>query len=139
VIENLTAEKFSQSLVKRYGLTKNPDTQNFMIVLQYMDSNLCDFLVKTTELSWKTKFKFVRNISNSIRKIHNQNIIHKNLYSKNILVDEAKPHCVVSDFGLYVPKVIDEIPSDYADLMWDSNTENRPNAITIMKKNGEFA
>ncbi|CAG8844927.1 10613_t:CDS:1, partial [Racocetra persica] len=56
VIKNLTFEKFSQSLIKCYGLTRNPNTQDFMIVLQHMDSNLGEFL-RTNELSWKTRFK----------------------------------------------------------------------------------
>ncbi|CAG8435132.1 9994_t:CDS:2 [Scutellospora calospora] len=93
----LTLEKFSQSLIKCYGLTRNPETQDIMIVLEHMDNNLNDFLAKT-ELTWKIKFRIVRNISNGIRKIHNQKAIHKNLHSRNVLVDESKPHCVVSDF-----------------------------------------
>ncbi|CAG8527876.1 7456_t:CDS:2 [Cetraspora pellucida] len=101
-IKSLTFERFSQSLIKCYGLTRNHNTLDFMIVFQCMDSNLSEFLAKK-ELSWKTRFKMVRNISNSIRKIHNQEEIHKNLHSKNILVDEAKPHCVVGDFGIYKP------------------------------------
>ncbi|CAG8808796.1 19636_t:CDS:1, partial [Gigaspora rosea] len=57
-ITSLTVEKFSQSFIKCYLLlTRNPDTQEFMFVLKHMDSNLYDYLVKTTDLTWKTKFK----------------------------------------------------------------------------------
>ncbi|CAG8599372.1 12995_t:CDS:2, partial [Dentiscutata heterogama] len=97
--ENLTIEKYSQSLIRCYGFTRDPTTQSYMLVLQHMDSNLRDFLTKKPDLPWKIKFKIVRNISNGIRKLHKvSNSAHKNLHPRNILVDEAKFHCVISDF-----------------------------------------
>ncbi|CAG8610733.1 14749_t:CDS:2 [Racocetra fulgida] len=46
-----------ESLVKCYGLTKDPETQTFMLVLHKMDSDLRQFLEENTDLPWKIKFK----------------------------------------------------------------------------------
>ncbi|CAG8475835.1 4062_t:CDS:2, partial [Gigaspora margarita] len=95
-----TEQLFSQSQVRCYGLTRNPHTQKFVLVFHKMDSDLRRFLKANSDLDWKIKFKMVRNISNSIRKLHNQDHIHRDLHSGNVLVDKNKFHCVLSDFGL---------------------------------------
>ncbi|CAG8524987.1 25021_t:CDS:2 [Dentiscutata erythropus] len=141
VIENISIEKYSQSLIRCYGFTKDPTTRNYMLVLQHMDSNLRDYLTKKPDLPWKIIFKIVRNISNGIRKLHKlSNSAHKNLHPRNILVDEAKFHFdeFASDIinGLR-PKVVDGTPLDYTALMvkcWDAIPENRPDANIVMKE-----
>ncbi|CAG8829614.1 33291_t:CDS:2, partial [Racocetra persica] len=82
---SFTIEPYSQSLVKCYGLTKDPETRTFMLILHKMDSDLRQFL---------------EEISNSIRKLHNKGKIYKDLYPKNILINKDKLHCVLCDFGL---------------------------------------
>ncbi|CAG8527175.1 27919_t:CDS:2 [Dentiscutata erythropus] len=153
---SITVEPFYQSLVRCYGLTRDPETKNFMLILQKMDFDLKQFLCKNPEIDWKIKFKMVRNISNSVRKLHNKGKIHKDLHLKNILVNKYKHHCVVSDFGLcgrpiseleiegkkqdIINRTQSEYP-DYADLMnkcWDENPGNRPDAKTIMNKMEDF-
>ncbi|CAG8590969.1 1065_t:CDS:2 [Scutellospora calospora] len=94
------AEKYSQSLVKSYGLTRNFETREFMLVLQHMDSDLCNFIERNPKLDWKFRYKIVRNISNSIRKLHNLDFIHGDLHPGNVLIFEDKLHCVLNDFGL---------------------------------------
>ncbi|CAG8527834.1 7454_t:CDS:2, partial [Cetraspora pellucida] len=128
---SFTVEEFSQSLVKCYGLTRDPKSDSFMLVLHKMDSDLRDFLVKNPKLSWKSKLKMVRNIANSIRKLHNKGNIHRDLHPKNILVNEDNCHCVVSDFGLCGSsnRIYGNAPYIAPELWY----ENRPDAITIMK------
>ncbi|CAG8785803.1 17922_t:CDS:2 [Gigaspora margarita] len=137
-----TEQLFSQSQVRCYGLTRSPHTQNFVLVLHKMDSDLRRFLKANSDLSWKIKFKMVRNISNSIRKLHNQDHIHRDLHSGNVLVDKNKFHCVLSDFDIYVNDIIQElklVPVNRKSTKWNilkgANSEKRfDTEVIIMKK-----
>ncbi|CAG8726551.1 10695_t:CDS:1, partial [Dentiscutata heterogama] len=115
------------------------------------------------DLPWKIKFKMVRNISNGIRKLHKlSNSAHKNLHSRNILIDEAKFNCVISDFwrdppgkssnNIYrnisytAPEVLCNKPytikSDIYSLgiiMWELSSDKPPFNDKITRSNAEFA
>src|SRR2546423_4481163 len=69
--------------------------------MDYMENgNLRDFLVKEyTNLNWENKIKILLDIINGLKKIHEQNIIHRNLHSGNILKD-LNNKSYIADLGL---------------------------------------
>ncbi|GBB99983.1 hypothetical protein RclHR1_00370024 [Rhizophagus clarus] len=74
-------------ITQLYGITKNPDTEEFMMVLEYAThGSLRDYLKnKYTELKWKDKLEILINIIDNLEFIHDRNYIHKDLHSGNIL------------------------------------------------------
>ncbi|RIB00574.1 kinase-like domain-containing protein [Gigaspora rosea] len=74
--------------------------ESYKMVLQFAnDGNLRDYLVRNfSTLRWEDKFRIAGEIAQGLVFLHDNNIIHKNLHPKNILVLDNK--MMVADFGL---------------------------------------
>ncbi|RIB11934.1 kinase-like domain-containing protein, partial [Gigaspora rosea] len=94
------------NVVKFYGISRELQTKNFMLVLQFADGdNLRDFLkLKSNKdnnyyrISWAELIKIARGITLGLKYLHENNIIHRDLHSKNILLDNGK--VLIADFGI---------------------------------------
>ncbi|UZO10437.1 uncharacterized protein OCT59_002019 [Rhizophagus irregularis] len=77
-------------LIKPYGFTKDPKLDNYILVMQYAsEGDLHKYLQKEfTEIDWKTKIIILEYISRGLFTIHDENFIHRDLHSGNILVDD---------------------------------------------------
>ncbi|RHZ84180.1 hypothetical protein Glove_84g139 [Diversispora epigaea] len=76
-----------------YGISKNPSTQNYVIVMELFDENLHNFLTNTFwDLSWKLKINILESIAWELRSFHTKYLAHRNLHSGNILI----VHCNIS-------------------------------------------
>src|SRR5579871_1418672 len=73
--------------MKFYGITKDPQTEEFMMVLEYAEyGNLRNYLkTNFSNLKWKDKLDFLQNIVYNLKIIHEWNYIHKDLHGGNIL------------------------------------------------------
>ncbi|KAF0458584.1 kinase-like protein [Gigaspora margarita] len=71
-----------------------------MLVLQFANGgNLRDYLSNSfNDLKWEDKFRMAKEIAQALLYLHNKDIIHRDLHSKNILVHEGK--MLLADFGL---------------------------------------
>ncbi|RIB23140.1 kinase-like domain-containing protein [Gigaspora rosea] len=77
------------------------------MVLEYADEGtLRDYLmVNFTKLQWTDKLHIAKEIALGLLFLHDNNIIHRDLHSKNILIYQKQPK--ITDFGL--SKQINEI------------------------------
>ncbi|CAB4431944.1 unnamed protein product [Rhizophagus irregularis] len=96
----------SNDIIKFYGFTKNPDTSNYMVVLDYANKgNLRGNLTKIIKNDWKQKLHMLNDIISGLDKIHKQNLIHCDFHDGNILnhnvINEDKIY--ISDLGLCRP------------------------------------
>ncbi|RHZ44156.1 hypothetical protein Glove_756g31 [Diversispora epigaea] len=67
------------------GISKNPSTQNFIIVT-HLDDDLHNCLTKTFwDLRWETKIKLLLSIAGGLRSLNALNLVHCSLHSGNIL------------------------------------------------------
>lgn len=67
-------------------MTREPTTQDFMLVLEPMTINLGDFLLKNaSSLNWQQKIEIFYDITYSLMKIHDSKLIHRDLHPGNIL------------------------------------------------------
>ncbi|PKY18543.1 kinase-like protein, partial [Rhizophagus irregularis] len=71
-----------------------------ILVLEYAnEGNLRDYLKKKfTYLRWNDKIQMALDITGGLKFIHSKEIIHRDLHSKNILVNNGK--LLIADFGL---------------------------------------
>ncbi|RHZ44159.1 hypothetical protein Glove_756g15 [Diversispora epigaea] len=71
---------------KYYGISKNPSTQNYIIVMDLFDDNLHNFLSKTFwDLRWNSKIDILLSIAWGLDCLHAKNFVHCDLHSGNIL------------------------------------------------------
>ncbi|GBB89844.1 hypothetical protein RclHR1_16680003 [Rhizophagus clarus] len=97
-------------IIEIYGITLNPETKNYMIVLQYAEyGNLRNYLIKNyNELNWEKKIYILYTIANGLDQIHKKGLIHRNLHIGNIL--RSKYETSITDMGLCKP-------ADYNDAL----------------------
>ncbi|KAF0421272.1 kinase-like protein [Gigaspora margarita] len=87
------------NIIKFYGLTKDP-YGDYHIILQYADDgNLREYLEKNfSVMKWSDKLRTASEIAQGLMSLHEHNIIHKSLHSKNILIHQGQ--IMISDSGL---------------------------------------
>src|ERR1043165_2355659 len=94
-----------------YGITKDPETNNFMMVMQYAYyGSLRQHLNNNfNSLNWKSKLWNLYLITRGLRNIHNNKLIHHDFHSGNILCLEWKSslYSRITDLGLCKPENIE--------------------------------
>src|SRR5579871_5167558 len=80
----------SLRIVKCYGITKDSETNNFMIVMEYAQCGSLRHHLNNSfsSLNWNDKICNLGNITNGLRTIHKNGLIHHDLHSGNILNNE---------------------------------------------------
>ncbi|RHZ83953.1 hypothetical protein Glove_86g82 [Diversispora epigaea] len=84
---------------KYYGISRNPSTQNYIIVMNLFDDDLHNFLTKTFwELGWQSKIDILFSSACCLENLHEKNLVHCDLHSGNILLESIDS--TVLDLGL---------------------------------------
>ncbi|RHZ75459.1 hypothetical protein Glove_213g56 [Diversispora epigaea] len=91
-------------LIRFYGITQDPETQSYMMVLEYAkDGNLREYLkINFNNTNWKQKLINLWYLTYNLRNIHELDIIHQDFHPGNILSSsfENTYSIKISDFGL---------------------------------------
>lgn len=84
-----------------YGITKDPKTGNYNMVINYLrDGNLRTYLKNNKhKLNVRDKVRIFYNILDSLDDVHCKDFIHCDLHSGNILMERSGA-CYITDFGL---------------------------------------
>src|ERR1043166_2647607 len=96
-------------LIRFYGITKDPETNNFMMVMKYANNgNLRQFLNNNfNSFDWEKKLRNLFVIAHGLSKIHDKGLIHHDFHCGNILSndDYALETCYpqITDLGLCKP------------------------------------
>jgi len=88
-------------LNKYYGITQNPITGDFIIIMKYYKlGSLKDYITRNFyNIKWNEKLNILIHIVQGLNHLHNQNIIHRDFHSGNILY-ENEIDIVISDLGI---------------------------------------
>jgi serine/threonine protein kinase len=88
-------------IIKLYGITQDPKTENYIMVLDYAkNGNLRNYLDKNYDkLSWGNKLNCLHNIAHGLLDIHEKGLIHRDLHIRNILIKLEDLTCI-TDMGL---------------------------------------
>ncbi|CAI2167640.1 9066_t:CDS:2 [Funneliformis geosporum] len=81
-----------------YGITRDPITHNFMIVMQYFERG---DLYNQTFLDWREKILSLLKISLKLKEIHDLGLVHKNLHGGNLFpIDYDEYEWIITDTGI---------------------------------------
>ncbi|GBC29517.2 kinase-like domain-containing protein [Rhizophagus irregularis DAOM 181602=DAOM 197198] len=138
----------NSSILNVYGISQDPDTKKIIIVLEYAEGGSYSNWINNNykDFDWKNKIQTLLSIIEGLGGIHKK---HKaaDIYSFGMIMyftatgKQPFNNCAHDhDLKLEIcngirPEVNElEAPKCYTDLMrrcWDSNPDNRPNAIEI--------
>src|SRR5688572_13298942 len=85
-----------------FGITQNPDTKDFIIVMKYYKYDLKNYITTNKDfhnIKWDKKLRILKYIANGLNYVHSQNIIHQDLHSGNILCED-EDDVIISDLGI---------------------------------------
>src|ERR1043166_1773804 len=95
--------KYGQ-IVPCFGLTKDPLDGNYMLVMNLMDIDFRKYLQQNhNKLTWKEKIQITDSIIYALSLIHQENAIHRDLHSGNILFYQPNQRFQISDLGFCGP------------------------------------
>ncbi|RHZ43536.1 hypothetical protein Glove_1033g5 [Diversispora epigaea] len=80
-----------------YGISRNPSTQNYIIIMELFDDDLHNFLTMNfRDLRWEPKIEILASIACGLESIHTKNLVHCDLHSGNLLLNYG----YYSDMGI---------------------------------------
>ncbi|RIA97001.1 kinase-like domain-containing protein [Glomus cerebriforme] len=98
---NLTFRFIFMMLLDVIGITQDPNTKDYMMVLYYCeDGNLKDYLNKYN-ISYEYRIQQLFGISRGLLDIHNVGKVHRDFHSGNILFSHGSSF--ISDLGMCQP------------------------------------
>ncbi|RHZ83801.1 hypothetical protein Glove_87g236 [Diversispora epigaea] len=102
----------SGASIQFYGITQDPETHSYMMVLEYAkDGNLREYLkINFNNINWRQKLNNLSELSSNLMRIHGLDIVHQDFHPGNILSYNFKLYLIISDFGL--SKLIGENPNN---------------------------
>ncbi|GES75236.1 kinase-like domain-containing protein [Rhizophagus clarus] len=105
------------------GICLDENTNEYLLIIQYADGgNLRQYLKNHLgKLTWNNKIKLAHQITEGIRYLHDKDIIHQNLYYKNILIHKKEAKIKLDIIKNTAMNVSDEIIS-YVDPKLLGNT-----------------
>src|ERR1051325_9749169 len=104
----LTVKTLADTIVQCYGITKDPKTNNFMMVMEYASyGSLRQHLDKNfNSLNWNNKLYNLYFIAGGLNQIHEKGLIHHDFHCGNILNNKNSVGSIISqiaDLGLCKP------------------------------------
>ncbi len=93
----------SEDIVRCYGITKDPETNDFMMVMQYIENgSLRQHLNNNfNSFDWKKKLNNLFWIATGLKDIHKNKLIHQDFHCGNILCYDK--YSYITDLGLCKP------------------------------------
>ncbi|GBB85040.1 hypothetical protein RclHR1_11600005 [Rhizophagus clarus] len=91
-------------VIKYYGITQDPESKDFMLVMEYANGkNLHKYVRENFEdITWNDKINILWKISEGLITIHEKNFIHRDFHSGNIFLSETDSYqrWQIGDLGL---------------------------------------
>ncbi|GES95559.1 kinase-like domain-containing protein [Rhizophagus clarus] len=101
---SMRTSMFSASILKTHGISQNPITKDFIMVLEYAEGRSFDYWLKKNyeDFDWLTKIVVVRDIISGLKEIHQKQMVHCDFHIGNILFKDISydTSAFISDMGL---------------------------------------
>ncbi|CAB5380279.1 unnamed protein product [Rhizophagus irregularis] len=93
--------KREYGILKIYGISQNPDTNNYIIVLEYANGgNLNNYNNIIRNYNWFEKLEVLSKIAKGLKKIHENKAVHRDFHTGNILVSISNGYDGISGNSL---------------------------------------
>jgi serine/threonine protein kinase len=94
----------SSGILKFYGITKDPETEEFIMIMQFAnEGNVRSILSRNfSNISWNEKLLYLNHSAMDLSSLHELGYFHKDFHSGNILFS-GSDGSFLSDFGLSGP------------------------------------
>ncbi|UZO16511.1 uncharacterized protein OCT59_007896 [Rhizophagus irregularis] len=112
------------SLIPLFGITQNPVTKNYMVVMMYAFNGSLRNNLSILKYNPNDKFRNLWDISRQLNAIHSLNLVHGDFHDGNLLYLTEN---ILGDR----PEIIKGTMPEYVELMercWDNEPEKRPTA-----------
>ncbi|CAJ0761889.1 12986_t:CDS:2 [Entrophospora sp. SA101] len=96
-------ERTIKSVVHCYGISQDPSSKNYIIVLEYAESDLYQYISLNPNMLWSLKLALLCDISRGLSTIHQCNLTHRNFHGGNILIIK-EGFVVISDMDVDATK-----------------------------------
>ncbi|CAB5342779.1 unnamed protein product [Rhizophagus irregularis] len=115
---------YSDRIIRCFGISLDRKTNEYLLIMQYAnDGDLQSYLkVNFKNLTWNDKKKLAFQIADGLNCLHNENILHRDLHSKNIVIHEN--NAKITDFGNIVTS---NLVKDLDNLTLESQTSDQLN------------
>src|SRR5581483_216061 len=94
-------------ILKVYGISQNPDTKDYVMVLDYAEGRNFNYWVKKNykNFDWLIKIKALSGIIQGLNEIHKKQMVHRDLHTGNILsniisLNLCSYNIFIADMGL---------------------------------------
>ncbi|RGB27812.1 kinase-like domain-containing protein [Rhizophagus diaphanus] len=103
----------SLCVTRCFGITKDPKSNNFMMVIEYAkDGSLRQYLNnKFNSIKWVDKLKILQRIAYGLNCIHKKGLIHRDFHCGNMLQDDE--YTTITDLGLCQPANVKPSQNEY--------------------------
>ncbi|UZO22816.1 uncharacterized protein OCT59_015165 [Rhizophagus irregularis] len=93
----------SACVTRCFGITRDPETNNFIMVMQYAkEGSLRQYLNNIfNSIKWVNKLNILRMIANGLNSIHKKGLIHRDFHCGNMLRNDH--FTIITDLGLCQP------------------------------------
>ena len=87
-----------------HGITKDPESNNFMMVMEYARNGSLRQLLNDNfnSMNWEKKLEILSSIAGGLRRVHEKGLIHHDFHCSNILNSDNN-WTYITDFGLCQP------------------------------------
>ncbi|GBC21857.2 kinase-like domain-containing protein [Rhizophagus irregularis DAOM 181602=DAOM 197198] len=91
---------YSDRIIRYFGISLDPKTNEYLLIMQYANGGDLQNHLKNNfkNLTWNDKKKLAFQIADGLNYLHNENILHRDLHSKNIVIHEN--NAKITDFGI---------------------------------------
>ncbi|WNE40000.1 MAG: Serine/threonine-protein kinase PknD [Mycoplasmataceae bacterium] len=105
---NFLKKSDSAKVTRCFGVSQDPKTNDYIIVMEYMEEgNVREYLRREyKKIKLEDKLRKIENLSSALKSIHEKDLVHKDLHSGNVLINETSPDgiiCAITDLGLCCP------------------------------------
>ncbi|CAB4420299.1 unnamed protein product [Rhizophagus irregularis] len=92
-------------LIRCFGITKDPKTENFIMIMELKEGSLRQHLNNNfISLDWEKKLFALQGIAYGLKEIHNRGLIHHDFHCGNILSgSDTDEYTSITDLGLCQP------------------------------------
>ncbi|CAG8704029.1 32515_t:CDS:2, partial [Gigaspora margarita] len=116
ITSHFIIDKVGNYIVRCFGITKDSNTEEFILVLDAMDYNLQEYLINNNSFYWKERIRIIYNLSNDLHEIHKAGSIHRDLHPCNILLRDS--NVKIGDLGFCGSKSFSVKSMFGNDLYW---------------------